>query len=34
MDAGWSDERSVRRALIEPVEPMTVTRICEEIAAG
>jgi hypothetical protein len=34
LDAGWPDERSVRAALIEPVEPLTVTRIFEEIAAG
>ena len=34
LEAGWPDERSVRAALIEPVEPLTVTRIFEEIAAG
>jgi hypothetical protein len=27
--AGWPDERSVNAALIEPVEPIVVTRIFE-----
>jgi predicted phosphodiesterase len=31
---GWPDERSVRGALVEPVEPMVVTRIFEDIARG
>jgi predicted phosphodiesterase len=30
--AGWPDERSVRAALIEPIEPIVVTRIFEERA--
>jgi predicted phosphodiesterase len=30
--AGWPDERSVRAALIDPVEPFEVTRIFEGIA--
>ena len=34
LEAGWADERSVRAALIEPVDPMTITRIFEEVAAG
>jgi predicted phosphodiesterase len=34
LDAGWPDERSVQAALVEPVEPMTVTRIFEDLAAG
>jgi putative phosphoesterase len=29
--AGWPDERSVRAALIEPVEPTVVTRIFEDL---
>jgi predicted phosphodiesterase len=32
--AGWPDERSVRAALVEPVEPIVVTRIFEDIARG
>jgi predicted phosphodiesterase/ketosteroid isomerase-like protein len=31
--AGWPDERSVKAALIEPVEPIVVTRIFEDAAA-
>jgi predicted phosphodiesterase len=31
LDAGWPDERSVGAALIEPVEPMVVTRIFEDL---
>jgi putative phosphoesterase len=30
--AGWPDEQSIRAALIEPVEPLVVTRIFEERA--
>lgn len=30
--AGWPDERSIRAALIEPVEPLVVTEIFEDIA--
>ena len=30
--SGWPDERSVRAALVEPVEPMVVTRIFEDLA--
>ena len=32
--AGWPDERSVKAALVEPVEAIVVTRIFEELAAG
>jgi diadenosine tetraphosphatase ApaH/serine/threonine PP2A family protein phosphatase len=32
--SGWPDERSVRAALVEPVEAITVTRILEGLAAG
>lgn len=32
--AGWPDERSVRGALVDPVEPIVVTRIFEELATG
>jgi diadenosine tetraphosphatase ApaH/serine/threonine PP2A family protein phosphatase len=32
--AGWPDEQSVTAALIDPVEPVVVTRIFEERAAG
>jgi putative phosphoesterase len=32
--AGWPDERSVRAALVDPVEAITVTRIFEELARG
>jgi diadenosine tetraphosphatase ApaH/serine/threonine PP2A family protein phosphatase len=32
--AGWPDERSVRAALVEPVEPIVVTRIFQDIARG
>ena len=32
LDAGWPDERSIAAALIEPVEPLVVTEIFEEIA--
>jgi predicted phosphodiesterase len=31
--AGWPDELSVGAALVEPVEPIVVTRIFEELAA-
>jgi predicted phosphodiesterase len=34
LEAGWPDGRSVRAALIEPVEAITVTRIFEGLAAG
>lgn len=30
LEAGWPDELSVRAALIEPLEPMTVTRMFED----
>ena len=30
--AGWPDERSVGASLIDPVDPIEVTRIFEEIA--
>jgi putative phosphoesterase len=30
--AGWPDERSVAAALVEPVEPIVVTRIFEDVA--
>jgi hypothetical protein len=32
--SGWPDERSVGAALIEPVDPLVVTAIFEELAAG
>jgi predicted phosphodiesterase len=32
--AGWPDERSIGAALIDPVEPIVVTRIFEDIATG
>ena len=32
--AGWPDDESVTAALIEPVEPMVVTRLFEDLAAG
>jgi predicted phosphodiesterase len=32
--AGWPDERSVNAALVDPVEPIIVTRIFEEMARG
>jgi predicted phosphodiesterase len=32
--AGWPDERSVGAALVDPVEPIVVTRIFEELARG
>jgi putative phosphoesterase len=32
LDAGWPDERSVNAALIEPLEPIVITRIFEEMA--
>ena len=34
LDAGWPDERSIAAALIDPVEPIVVTRIFEEAASG
>jgi hypothetical protein len=30
--AGWPDERSIGAALIEPVEPIVVTRLFEGLA--
>ena len=32
LDAGWPDERSVGGALTDPVEPLVVTRIFEDLA--
>jgi predicted phosphodiesterase len=32
LEAGWPDERSIRAALIEPVEPIVVTRIFEGLS--
>jgi len=32
--AGWPDERSVRAALVDPVEPIVVTEIFEQMARG
>lgn len=32
--AGWPDERSVGAALVEPVDPMVVTQIFEDLAHG
>jgi predicted phosphodiesterase len=34
LEAGWPDERSLRAALIEPIEPLLVTRIFEGLAEG
>jgi predicted phosphodiesterase len=34
LDAGWPDERSVGAALVDPVEPIVVTRSFEELARG
>jgi predicted phosphodiesterase len=33
LEAGWPDQRSIDAALIEPVEPMVVTRIFEDLSA-
>jgi predicted phosphodiesterase len=32
LEAGWPDERSVGGALVDPVEPIVVTRIFEDLA--
>jgi predicted phosphodiesterase len=32
VNAGWPDERSVNAALIDPLEPIVITRIFEELA--
>jgi putative phosphoesterase len=32
--AGWPDEESIAAALIEPVEPMVITKLFEERASG
>jgi hypothetical protein len=32
LEAGWPDERSVRAALVDLIEPIIVTRIFEELA--
>lgn len=34
LEAGWPDERSVGAALVDPVEPIVVTRIFEDLARG
>ena len=34
LEAGWPDERSVTAALIDPIDPIVVTRIFEDIAAS
>lgn len=34
LEAGWPDERSVMAALVEPVDPLVVTRLFEERSAG
>jgi len=34
LGAGWPDERSVRAALVEPVDAIAVTRIFEGLGAG
>ncbi|HEX8157986.1 MAG TPA: metallophosphoesterase family protein, partial [Solirubrobacteraceae bacterium] len=34
LQAGWPDERSVGAALLDPVEPIVVTRIFEDMARG
>lgn len=33
-DAGWPDERSIDASLVEPVEPIVVTRIFEALTHG
>ena len=32
LESGWPDARSIGGALVEPVEPIVVTRIFEELA--
>lgn len=32
--AGWPDERSVRASLIDPIDPIEITRFFEDIAKG
>ena len=32
--AGWPDERSVMAALIDPIDPLVVTQLFEDLAAG
>ena len=32
--ADWPDARSLNASLVEPVEPLVVTEIFEEVAAG
>jgi putative phosphoesterase len=34
LDAGWPDKRSVGAALLDPVAPIVITRIFEELARG
>ena len=34
LEAGWPDERSLGAALVDPVEPIVVTRIFEDLARG
>ncbi len=34
LEAGWPDVESIGAALVEPVEPIVVTRIFEEVAAS
>lgn len=32
--AGWPDERSIRASLIDPIDPIEITRSFEHIAQG
>ncbi len=34
LETGWPDERSAGAALVDPVEPLVVTRIFEDLARG
>ncbi|HEX8207108.1 MAG TPA: metallophosphoesterase family protein [Solirubrobacteraceae bacterium] len=34
LEAGWPDARSVNASLVDPVDPMVVTRIFEDVARG
>ena len=34
LDSGWPEERSIRAALLEPIDPIEITRLFEGMAAG
>jgi len=34
LDSGWPEERSIRAALLEPIDPLEITRLFEGMAAG